>query len=239
MYLKYGDYSHDINEAVVEIDQEPMWNDRGERYALRVTYRIRGMLFGDTVAEVTTAIAALEEAYAEDFLDIGLYEDGGTPTAHVLASADTLKGNRIIKGPSYPDGTKAEYTTFRSYEIVVEGEVGSEDDVNNMEFHQRLELTGGGHRFVYIETRNGPPQKQLVSEQTTYQAVQSGNAVGQFSYPAVPSPLWPDAEHRPQRMVSTEAPKREGEELREYGISWRYVFESATPLVGLPGIPPQ
>lgn len=239
MYLAWGEYQHGNGECEVVIDQEPLWNDRGERYATRIAYRIKGLLQADTVAGVTTAIHALEAAYAEDFQDIGLYEDDDTPTAHVLFSADTLQGNRVIRGPSYPEGRRADYSTFRTYEITVEGEVGSDDTVNNMSFHQKIELMGGGPRFVYIETRNGPPQKQLTTEQTTYKAVQSGDAMGQFGYPAAAMPLWPNAEHRDQRNIVTNAPTRQGDKLREYSISWRYVFESATPLMGSPGIPPK
>jgi hypothetical protein len=38
--------------------------------------------------------------------------------------------------------------------------------------------------------------------------------------------------------IERSSPRRYGRGLKEYPIAWTYQFESVTPLVGLPGIPP-
>ena len=89
-----------------------------------------------------------------------------------------------------------------------------------------------------MELLSGPPQKQLLNEQTTYKCVQSGQAVGNLSYPFFPSPLFPGAIMPDQTMTEGDSPKRVGAigspAWVEWPIRWRYVFESATPLSGVP-----
>ena len=48
---------------------------------------------------------------------------------------------------------------------------------------ESLALTGGGPQFGYLLTLNGPPQKQLLRQQTTFKATQQGEAVGLTDYP--------------------------------------------------------
>lgn len=242
MYVGYGDFEHQVGEAEFILEGTPLRNANKERYGTQWKARVVGFLEGDNIDAITAKIVALEAAYSVDYLDFGLFEDDGTPTAHYVQSGDTLSGVRVTRGPVYPSGKGAEYSTYRSYELELEWETGTEDgdsDVDTMEFSERIEFTGGGPRWVYLETRNGPPQRQQVSQATTFRATQSGQATGQFRRPIPPAPLWPAHEHREQRVITPSAPALEGNAYRNYGVSWRYVFESAAPLAGVPNISPR
>src|SRR4029077_8154957 len=98
-------------------------------------------------------IAALRSAYNVNGLDLGLYlDDGVTPTDHVLASSTTLGGTRVT-ALEFPNGSGAEYSTFRSYSITVEADT-PDTSQNLLDFSETLSFAGtGGARPVLFATR--------------------------------------------------------------------------------------
>ncbi|MBS0263891.1 MAG: hypothetical protein JSS02_18275 [Planctomycetes bacterium] len=236
MYVQYGTYAHARNEAAVQIGKQALFSPRGYRRGLRETWRIVGVLQAADPGSLTEALASLRTAYATNGLDLGLYHDDGTPTDHRIISANTLGGTRVLHS-AFPEGTGAEYSTFRSYSITVEAETpDTTHDV--LEFSEVVSFVGtGGPRLVFLETLAGPPQTQIARQFTTYRARQEGRAVGLTSYPTVPPPVWPAAELVDQRRVSLHTPRRTATSLSEYAVEWAYQFESTTPLTGTPTAP--
>jgi len=237
MYLKYGSYQHAANEASVVISKEGLFSESGAPRGVRERWQIQGRLQAANQASLTAAIEALTNAYAQPAQDVGFYLDDGQPTSHVLISAATQGGVRIVVPPSFPEGKGAEYSTFRSYVIVLEAET-LDSSVGLLQWIEVIQMRGGGPRFGYLQPVNGLPQKQLLQEATTYRATQSGQAVGQFAYPDPAAPLWPLAEHVDQREIRRELPKRSGlpgnAVYSQYKISWSYSFEDVAPLTGVP-----
>jgi len=238
MKLRYGNYTHPIGEAGVKIARSAIYNDAGIPFAIRETWTIDGMILANSQAAIGTAIAALEAAYASDGRDVALLFDDGTPTEHAIANSATLGGVRVVQPPSFPHGVGAEYSTYRTYQIVLDAQVLNASGL--LSFDESISFTGGGSRVGFVETLQGPPQKQTLVQQTSYRAAQSGRAVGLLGYPIVPNPIWPKDEHTDQRRIDRRAPRRRGGFnsilFTEYEVTWSYTFESAKPLNGLPNI---
>lgn len=229
MYLKYGDYSHEIGEAAITITKSSVLDDYGRKVGYNERWAISGMLRGNTAADVTAAIQTLETAYGVNGRDLKLLNDDGSETAHKLINADSASGVRI-ETLNYPTGAGAEYTTFRNYSITAFAEFavlpGSGSD-GTILFTQTIVTRGtGGPRKVVLETRNGPPVVQYVSQRTPIFIAQSGTAIGYLSYPIPPQPIEPQWEDLEKREVTYEAPavKSTNGSQSEYRINWSYQF---------------
>ena len=243
MYIQYGNYQHAPGEGALSILQRTEYSTSGMVAGTRVRLELRGRLQIEdqgsddaNQAAMTEALAALELAYSVNGQDFGLYQDDGSPTEHVLRSAATVGGVKITQPVSYPVGRGAEYSTFRNYELAVEGFVPSLF-ATILDWRETVQWSGGGPQFVILQTLTGPPQKQLTSEQSVCRATQTGSAVGAFSYVAPSAPLWPDALVPEASSVSQVGPDREGPfgiPFFRYRTNWTYSFADPSPLVGAP-----
>lgn len=245
MYLQYGSYTHALGEARVTIMREALKNAAGDYYAQLERWDIDGRLTAADASALSTAITALEAAYASGGYDLKLLlPDGVTASSHQLLTANCEGGTKIAKPVSYPVGAGAEYSTFRTYSLSVEGEIPLAVGQNPIvEWRETLAFTGnGGPRFVVIECRNGPPQVQQVSQQTPARCIQSGRAVGYQQYPFPPSPIWPVYEQRDLRQINLTSPETSGSgagrTYQNYEISWSYSFLAPVPLSGFPNPQP-
>lgn len=243
MYLQYGSYQHQSGECWLTISQTAE-ETNGLLTGVRVRYDVSGRLQiadqGSPLANqaaMTPVIAALENAYSVNGLDFGMYQDDGTPTAHVLINAETLGGVQVIRPPSYNEGRGAEYSTFRNYQLSVQALLPNLFQ-GLIAWKEAIHLVGGGAKDVWLETLTGPPLKQTPVEQTTYRATQSGHATGLYGFINPSDPLWPYALHEERAMVTYSSPERFGASgivvLRNYLTEWHYEFEDADPLLGLP-----
>lgn len=230
MQLTYGTYTHADNEVTLTISSRPVY-ERGVKVKVTVTWTIDGKLQADDAAGLSLAIAALEAGYASNGQNLSL---GGT--AHSLLSSECIGGTRVTE-LSYPTGDGAEYVTFRSYRITVEGDLAVTNTTTVItEFTESISLSGGGPKWVMLTPANGPPQRQQTRGQMPYVARQSGSAIGFGQYPAVPDPIWPSAEHRERRQITRSSPKVTAGAAQYYPVQWSYEFESATSLIGSPTI---
>ena len=260
MILKYGTYSHALNEAEVVIEREPGSGGGGNVALLKERWTISGELQAASQSAITTAINALQAAYSENGQDLILAFDDGSASAHQLLSSGPAGGVQV-KRMSFPIGRGSEYGTHRTYQIVCEADIplepeegagagsgsggangdgaGSEPGQGSWvtQWTEILTFTGGGPRFTFLPVINGLPQRQMTNQSTTYKATQMGQGVGMFWWPNPPPRLWPVFEHEDQRQISRASPKLTPTGEVEYGISWQYVFESATPLTGNPHLP--
>jgi hypothetical protein len=235
MILRYGSYNSDSNECSVVISRDAVMNDAGQPYALRHTWNINGTIFGDDTSAVVTALLALERAFAVWGLDLSLLDSSGN-VCHSMPSTGSLTGVKIIRPPSYPQGDGAELSTFRNYEIIATCDYpyGLGQVTNPLKsFVETLAFSGGGPRRMVVECAAGPPQPQVLNQFTAFRATQTGSAVGMFGYPPIPPPIFPAA------LVENGQPTFTGGQLRggvyvDFGVSWNYRFESASPLAGFP-----
>ena len=139
----------------------------------------------------------------------------------------------------------AEYSTFRSYEIEVEGEVhtATNSQAVLLQWNEALTFEGGLQLDIHLQPLIGLPIKQTPFQNTPYRARQEGSALGRLDWPVPPAPIWPGDEIRPSRSIRYESPERfdQGNGIvffRNYPVSWSYTFESATALTGSPTLWP-
>lgn len=240
MYLKYGGYPHTSGEAAFSISRDGQFSPEGVYQGYVERWDISGRLHAADVASLSAAITALQAAYALQGQDIGLYNDDHSPTAHRMLNSQTVGGIRVVRQPSFPESQGAEYTTFRSYSIGVEGEfLDLESGIVN--WTEVVNFEGGGPVYVHLKPINGVAQKQVSIQNDTFRATQAGSAVGYLGYPNPPAPLWPsDLVRAP--AISRKTPRRKGPRgsqlFVEYEVSWNYAFESVAPLTGGPTPPP-
>ena len=188
----------------------------------------------------TTAVAALEAAYANQGQNAALYQDDGAGnigaiTPHAIINSQTISGTRVDSLTWPRGGQNGEYATGRSYEIALSGELALTGETTLISFAETLSFVGTtGPREVLIEIRNGPPRRQRVSQRTSQRITQSGNAIGLASYPTVPAPIFPAIEHESARRRVLGSPRQNGRVFTDYPISWAYEFETAFAVSGVP-----
>lgn len=243
MILGYGSYRHQANEVMVVIDQTPSTNSAGVRDKTKHRWTINGVLQASTVAEMTAAIRALENAYKSNGKDLVLYDaDGSTATAHKLLSNTSLSGTRVISGPSYPIGNEV-ISLMRRYTIVVECETsvlpdsvgdGSGGQQNApLRFSETVQQYGGGEIVMHMTLLDGKPFRQVTAKHSPFIVVQSGQATGERGYPKIPAPLFKKDLKENPRLDFTLTPSNEGSQNKPkvlFTASWSYLFESAKKL---------
>jgi len=240
MYLKYGTYQHALQEAAPAIKKQGLVNEAGELYAIKHTWSITGKLMSTDHSTLLTDIASLEAAYTTSGYDLYLLDDDASTVVASLTSSNTTGGTKIITPPSFPIADGGELTTYRTYEIVIEGEVPINASRNPfVSWQETIEFTGtGGPRFVIIECINGPPVAQQVAQRTPVRVTQSGSAVGYEQYPSPPGPIWPQWEKQEERRIRPTSPRTTGtganRSVQNFGIAWSYSFESPSALSGFP-----
>ena len=235
MYLKYGDYTHGFGETAIAISAEAILDQNGLSFERRERWDVGGELQAASQADLTTAILALQAAYSSHGKDLRLLlADGSTDSAHKLLTAQCVGGTMVRVPPSFPQGTHGQYSTFRSYNLAVEGIVRFGVPQSLRQWDETIEFQGtGGPRMVVHEIRNGPPIVEIVSQATPIAAVQSGTAVGYDGYPAFPAPIWPDMLDHPNVAKARIEPQPVGtgasRALRNWTIRWLYPYIFAAP----------
>lgn len=234
MQVQYGSYVHPDNECSLAISRQGIF-ERGICTKIKETWTIDGIINitgSQTIADITTRIYEIENAYLVNGLDVSL---GGT--AHYLQSSRCLGGTRVVNPPQFPKGDGTEYATVRTFSITIEGDILLPAGLTGLtEWKETLEFSGGGARWVIIETRRGAGERQQVSEQVPYRVRQSGSAIGITAWPTVPAPLFPAAEHVERRVLVRMTPERVGNDFTAWPVTWNYEFESISALSGVPTV---
>lgn len=241
-YVKYGTYAHDAGEVEVSISEEILETDAATPYARMVRWDLVGMLIGSSAQDIDTKAAALKAAYAENGKDLSLMivnDAGNTVKADCsITSTDATGGVRVIRPPSFPAMRNAAYVTYLPYTITLEAEIPVADAPTLLRsFEERLTFSGGGPRYGMLEPNRGAPIRQRLKEQTIWRAEQTGRAVGLYSRPSAPLPLWPAWLVERGTFGKTGARRRgSGASLSytDFDISWAYSFESPIQLIGNP-----
>jgi hypothetical protein len=244
MILKYGSYAHDASETWWDISARFTFNPMGRPRSVINRWTIWGtkvQLDGDQGA-LTTQINLLEAAYSDHGKDLVIYEnDGSTPTQHFLLNAGSIDGVQVkdisylAVDPRYGQ-SGVEYLFKRTYRIIVEAELVADDAFALTSWEERVVGIGnGGPIFIMKGALTGPPQPQIIQQQSSFRTIQMGRAVGYLGYPGfIATPIWPQYEHLERRQVIPETPRFGPVRNVDFPISWRYEFESSSALVGQP-----
>jgi len=236
--LKYGPYAHEAGEVGVQIARNFSYDEKLAKSLLTETWTLDAKLFGAGVTDMKTKIEALVAAYSTNGFNLILFQsDGITPTAHQLISAASRDGTRVLMPVDFPEFNGPEHVTYRTYRIVVVAEFEIAGRAELLMFHESVTQSGGLRRRIFQESLTGEPIPQTVNEKTVFKATQSGTAVGNTAFPAIPDPLFPDAQDD-EVAITREGPKEVSTGVfREYQISWEYTFTDTTQMVPIPNNP--
>ena len=240
MHVRYGSYAHAEGEVALSYDIEPLRTEAGTIYAQMHRYQLQGALVADSESAMDAVYAALVAAYY-DGRDLALVYTAGGDTSLLLESSACNGGTKVVRPPSLPEMRNAAYTAYLPYSITVEGEKAvTSRDTDLISFSETIQRSGGGPRYELRETLNSFPIKQQTRQQTIYRMTQSGTAVGLYSYPTPPGPIFPSALLEAP-TVTLVSPKRRGGTLNargytEWAVQWSYSFASASPLGATPNL---
>lgn len=237
----WGGYAHDVAENWFEFSSAIRHNQLGRPQSIITRVTLWGVKTAASQSALTTALAALQAAYAQDGKDFRVKLESGTDTQHKLLSAGSLNGVQV-KNFRYVDRdprhgqSGCEYVNKRTYQIVLEAE-GIDPDAFSLLFWNE-ELTGigsGGPLFILKTALVGPPQRQDLIQQTPSTVIQQGRAIGYLDWPSPAQPKFPQHEHLERRRIRYGTPLAFGA-LRNtiFPVTWYYEFESPTVLSGLP-----
>lgn len=194
-------------------------------------------LLGTGIATATEA-GNIQAAFTQPGRDLTLSDDSGTVLRH-LRSTGSLSGVVCIQGPSMVGAGPSELTTSLTLKATFQAVYAITPGVALVyDWHESLSIEGGGPLYVFQPSVVGRPVRVVAQEATTYKAVQSGGAIGLIGYPSISRPVFGVQNLIGNPRIERSSPRRYGRGLKEYPIAWTYQFESVTPLVGLPGIPP-
>ena len=236
MRFSYGGALHADGEVAIAIRTEP-FRDAGERiYGYRQVWQIQGEIYASSQNNLIVSLAVLDAVYGSDGGDCILWGNDTVTVAASMLNANCVGGTRRIGLPSYPENgwRTAEFSTWRTFEIAIEGIVHYPFGVTLLDWTEAVSPTGtGGPEFALSQPITGPPFKAQVCQATPCSLVQSGSAVGLNSYPFPPPPMYPLHEHPSQRSINKTSPQRLGPPgfpyYHHYEISWSYYFESIGP----------
>lgn len=247
MILALGSYPFAVNEASLAISRTGLVGDNKLVYAWQETWNISGRLIRDTVAELSTAILALESAaktFRTNTDNVRLLFDDGTETAHKIQAVKTLNGIHFIGPPAYPTSEGAEYVTYRTFQMSIQAEIpvsilgvgGGQSGGppgGLVTWHESVVLGGGQPLKVVLMPLNASPIEQLVAPQTPYTGAQFGEAVGVGGWPKPPKIMFDGAiiENNVTNALPTDG---SGDTASNWPVRWSYRVISATPLSGRP-----
>ena len=251
MPLKYGSY---VFTSPVELGysmDEVARDQRGRAYLQRYVLDVKSFILSDTLANLKTAISALETALASDAQNLIFYATDGTTATNVnVVSANTLSGVRCTLRPHqtasptwlYVPNTPWEFQCKFEWLVELVAVANKDVDVNVLEFSESVQKGGGGEMFASVA--GSPPIEGYAGRYRTVEhAPFTASQLGSVTYwhdptdllSKVPPPLWPEAVMGPAQITVAGPLERYGTSYRRYSVQYEYRFES--PEAELEGAP--
>lgn len=221
----------------------PLWyqevrNQRGRRTHYRHQWTIHEVIIGTDENDLDTNVAEFQSDYENITGNVVLKHNDGSETEHKIVYANTINGfSTRVTYPGYFQGQWGAHTegVYLRY-----GVVHLTADVLSIEseiafYWQAIQHNLGGFDFRVVEAFTGPPQIQLVKQQSKFWAVQTGRIIGASNYINPPSSFWPAALMGRESWWKPETPQLQGR-LRNllFPYTWMYRHESPFPLIGVP-----
>jgi hypothetical protein len=240
MQLFYGAYGFPVDGVQIGSRIQNVLNSAGIAVTRKAFVDVTGDLLVtvgaanpqiDLTAQANLLIAALSVNYQ----NLIFKTDDGFVSDIALLNANSLSGVIVVDGPRFPGqrGT-GEYATRRAFTFSLMAEyVITPARTALVSFSEALDFSGGLPMYVMCRAITTLPQRQQTYQFTEYTCTQTGQAVGLLAYPTVPGPMFPQFLKEAPR-IKRASPDRTGATYRNYGVTWSYTFESATPLVGVP-----
>jgi hypothetical protein len=240
MQLWFGPYGFPVNGMAIGSRIQNMPNKAQITLKRKVIMSVSGSLLATLGTsfpqqDLTAQTILLTQALSNNYFDLVLRNDDGSLSATILLNAGSLTGVVITEGPDFPGKPgDADYATQRRFSFTAMAEyvnIKAQTALEN--FSESLDFSGGLPLYVMCRAVNGLPQRQQTYAFTEFCCTQSGSAVGLLAFPTPPGPKFPSCLKEAPR-IKRSGPERVGNTFQNYGISWTYVFESVTPMVGAP-----
>lgn len=235
MQLRVGTWLAVVNGVKIDSHSEQMLQN-GLIFGYKTILKISGFLEGSTQQDLSLQQIALRAALRTANASIALLHDDGSISATALSATSSATGVIVTDGPNFPYGD-GDYATLKRFDFTAEAtylDAGAASLL--IGFKESLEFSGGGPLYIMRPALVGPPQRQMVYQQTPYAVVQRGQATGLLAYPRYPSSLWPFAENPALRHTGATGPDRDAKLYKNWTTTWEYHHEWAAPLVGAPNV---
>jgi hypothetical protein len=217
---------------------ETVRNPQGIPTSQKRTFRLTGELLAEGQAAISAMMLQLDAALRIPYQDLVLLHDDGSLSAMILPNAGSLTGVICTQGPGWPNSQGGEYVNQRTFTATFEAEyalpTGQEVTIS---YTESIRWSGGGPVRTCEPAVEGPAVEFIVWAKTAYEAVQTGKIVGWTGWLVPAAPIWP-AKLRQSPVIAQTSPERKGLGLANFETTWEYQFVSATPLIGLPHLPP-
>lgn len=237
MRLKIGARMRPNNEAVTALSYQPVFDATRRVVKVLERWDTRGRVVLQTNAsqqQMTAEIAKLKLDIDQANVDLCYLEDTTSAvTAMHLKAADCFRGPYIVD-IGFPNEAGDVYSTGMSWRVIWEAERPSVTDNALLAFEETITQQAGGEERVYVGGAINLPERQIGRQFAPYRYTQQGFAVGMFTWPNVPPPIWPFALVRDLPHVTKRSPRVIGNIDSEFEISWQYEYEWHQPLNGSP-----
>lgn len=236
MYIKVGtDYTFPIGSTDLQITRNVLETEAEQPHAVVIKWAFRILLIGTGATDVDAKVALLNSAFGSNGKDFRLTMPNGTTNSqHVLLNSGSIGGTRIRKLPSVDTfGGAGGITNIQmTAEVEAEYPLAGSDSLYRS-FEETLTFEGGGQQVGFLLPLYGSPIKQTLRQRDSYRVTQQGSAVGLYSRPPIPPPLFAAHQLRaPTKMLKS--PRLRVSSFVDWAVSWNYQFESATPIQGDP-----
>ena len=238
----YGDYEHEKGEVYPQAIQViPRINDDGVRWASLYRMQVAGDFCSSdgtqlTVAQISTRISALNDAYQFDYKDCGFKDPDGNLTPHRMDTNDVynLSGNRIVRR-SWDNVMPTEYANTRSFSVTIES-LFQENYTEILAFREATTKRGtGGPIWKMYNLWDGTPYKEFITNTSKVTHVQTGTIIGMNTWPdplLYAPPYWPDEEMEWLRTITQTSPRNHGhpsfQKATHYRTDYTYFFQRTT-----------
>lgn len=238
--MKFGNYTHAINDAGVSIDSTPLLDATGTPFGSQETWTINWRIRNNSgnPKDLDAPVASLINAYSVDASYAAILHDDATETVHVLDSSNVTGPIRVSKAPSFLKFQNGEMVTYRSGTVQITAtKLVSDSDFIVIDFNENLEIQRSGEVYKPLTPNVGDSiiQRTATNQPTT--VVQSGTVTYLGTYGEPPDPLFDLPQAEPLKL-SYGSPQKIGSGALADHIKFpvRYTYRWIWPsdLQGLP-----
>jgi hypothetical protein len=235
MYLRFGNYTHPIDNAGVSIESKPLTDAKGEVYANEEVWRVDFRLTNSTVdpKNLDSVVQGLVNAYQQPQASCYLLHDDLTETVHKMDSTNVVGGVRVTKPPNFLKYQNGEMVTYRTGRLAIAGtKFLAQDAAEVIDFKERIDTQQPGPEYKALTPNVGPSIMQRVSTNKPSTCTQTGTITyfGMYGPPA--PPVFPQIPQSEPAKIGYTSPTKigSGSTAGFYGFPVTYTYRWVWPI---------